>query len=141
MAQTYMNFSQAQQQLANIAAIDYFFAKDMVIAISSSPVNRSVNKLGLSIEQEHILIHLFMALSESLRAGHTCLPITEISELQWAIAFDANGQCSHPGYIFPSTEVLSSLLEVLNIDINAQQPIVFDHNNGYILRYYQVEWV
>ena len=140
MAQTYMNFSQAQQQLANIAAIDYFFARDMVFALSSRSASKSANNSNISIEQEHILIHLFMALSESLRAGHTCLPLAEISKVHWAVAFDEQGLCSHQGYVFPSLEILSSLLELLNIDIDAQQPIVIDHNNLYMRRYYQFEY-
>jgi len=131
MAQVYVNFNQAQQQLANIEAIDYFFAREMVIALSS--------KSALSVEQEQILIHLFMALSESLRAGHTCMPITEISNLHWAVANDEHGQCTHQGYIFPSIEVIKLLLVNLNIDINAQQLVVFENNNLYMRRYYQFE--
>jgi exodeoxyribonuclease V alpha subunit len=132
MAQTYSNFNQAQQQLASIAAIDYFFAREMIIALT--------NKSELLEEQEQILIHLFMALSESLRVGHTCLPISEISESQWSIAFDEQGQCSHLGYDFPSMDVLKSLLVDLSIDYNAKQPIVFDNNKLYIRRYYQFEY-
>lgn len=131
MAQTYINFNQAQQQLADIEAIDYFFAREMLIALT---INAE-----LPGEKAQILMHLFIALSVSLRAGHTCLPITEISAVHWAIDFDEHGQCNHQGYVFPSTDVLSSLLIELKIGINAQQPLVFEHNNLYMRRYYQFE--
>ena len=131
MAQPYNNFNQAQQQLADIKAIDFFFAREMLTALTSNSV--------LSDEQAHIAMHLFMALSVSLRAGHTCLPISEIALVHWSVAFDEQGQCSHQGYAFPSTAVLHSLLVELNIDANAQQPIVFAHNNLYMRRYYQFQ--
>jgi exodeoxyribonuclease V alpha subunit len=139
MAQTYNNFSQAQQKLANIVAIDYFFAKEMVIALSTRLASESVNEVALSKDQEHMLMHLFMALSESLRAGHTCLPLSEISDKNWAVAYDELGQCSHQGYFFPSAEVIKLHLRELNIDANSQQPIVFDNKNLYMRRYFQFE--
>lgn len=132
MAQPYSNFNQAQQQLADIEAIDYFFAKEMILALNA--------RSDLFTEQEHILTHLFIALSVSLRAGHTCLPLTEVSGVHWAIAFDEQRQCSHQGYVFPSIDVLRSLLTELDIVTATQQPLVFDHNNLYMRRYYQFEW-
>ena len=131
MAQTYINFNQAQQKLAGIEAIDYFFAREMLIALSV--------RSELSAEQEQVLMHLFIALSVSLRAGHTCLPLTEISGVHWAVAFDEQGQCSHQGYVFPSTDALSSLLNDLDIGSSEQQPLVFDNNNLYMRRYHQFE--
>lgn len=131
MTQTYINFNQAQQQLADIEAIDYFFAREMITALT--------NDSNCSTDQEQILIHLFMALSSSLRAGHTCLPLSEISSVHWAVALDEQGQCSHQGYTFPSLTTLNSLLVELNIDANAQQPIVLDNNKVYMRRYYQFQ--
>lgn len=136
MAQTYANFAQAQQQLANIEAIDYFFAKEMTTAL--------VDKL-LTAEQEipadklAILTHLFIALSVSLRAGHTCLPLTEIADTQWALGFDEQGQCSHQGYIFSDLASLHSLLNEIELSQNANQPIVFANDRLYMRRYYEFE--
>lgn len=132
MAQAVFSFNQAHQQLAKIEAIDYFFAKEMLIALTV--------KTDLSEDQEEILTYLFIALSVSLRAGHTCLPIIEIADLHWAVAFDELGECSHQGYLFPSIDILMSLLVTLNINTNAQQPIVLNNNKLYIRRYYQFEW-
>jgi exodeoxyribonuclease V alpha subunit len=131
MTQIYVNFNQAQQKLANIAAIDYFFAKEMVSALSNNTV--------INEEQAVILLHVFMSLNESLRAGHTCLPVVIIANVHWAIAFDEQGQCSHQGYIFPNTEILTSLLHLIKIEPNEKQPIVFENNKLYLRRYYQFE--
>ena len=135
MAAIYTSFNQAQQQLAELAAIDYFFAKEMVIALSDS----TSTSLTIADEQAQILLHAFIALSVSLRAGHTCLPITEISDSHWATAFDEQGVCTHQGYIFPSNNVLSSLLLALNIGADDEQPLVFENNRLYMRRYYQFE--
>jgi len=131
MTQIYTSFYQAQQTLADIEAIDYFFAGEMKTALAS--------QFDLTVEQEQLLMHLFIALSVSLRAGHSCLPITEICDSHWAVAFDEQGQCSHQGYIFPSSDFLSLLLTKLNIGASAEQPLVFDQNKLYMRRYFQFE--
>lgn len=132
MLQSYASFNQAQQRIANIEPIDYFFAREMILALSA--------RNQLSVEQENILIHLFIALSISLRAGHTCLPIKAFSNIHWATSFDENGQCNHQGYIFPSFEVLSELLTEVDINSSSQQPVVFENKNLFMRRYYQFEY-
>ena len=129
--QIYHSFFQAQQQLADIEAIDYFFAKEMLIALNESN--------ELSTGQGQILSHVFFALSASLRAGHTCLPLTELAEKHWAVAFDEQGQCSHQGFIFPDKDSLINALTGLNINANTQQPIVFENGRVYMRRYFQFE--
>lgn len=135
MAQTYTNFNQAQQQLANIEAIDYFFAKEMIAALTTN--------VELFVEQksahELVLMHLFIALSASLRAGHTCLPLSEIAGVHWAVAYDEQGQCIQQGYVFPGIDLINSLLANLNIQPTAEQPLVFNNNSLYMRRYYQFE--
>jgi exodeoxyribonuclease V alpha subunit len=143
----YNSFYQAQQQLADIEAIDYFFAKEMLTAlnvsddISTQPLTKVTPQLStkLSITQVQILSHALFALSVSLRAGHTCLPLTEIAEKHWAVAFDEQGQCSHQGFIFPDKDNLFNALTALNISADAHHPIVFENNSLYMRRYYQFE--
>lgn len=143
----YNSFYQAQQQLADIEAIDYFFAKEMLTAlnvsddISTQTLTKVTPQLStkLSITQVQILSHALFALSVSLRAGHTCLPLTDIAEKHWAVAFDEQGQCSHQGFIFPDKDILLNALTILNISADAQQPIVFENNSLYMRRYYQFE--
>ena len=127
----YNSFFQAQQQLADIEAIDYFFAKEMLTALKASN--------ELSPVQEQILSHVFFALSVSLRAGHTCLPLNAFAQQHWAVAFDEQGQCSHQGFVFPDKEGLIDVLIALDLSANAQQPIVFENNRVYMRRYYQFE--
>ncbi len=130
MLQVYNSFAQAQQQLANIEAIDYFFAKEIVIALTDNDE---------CLAHEQILLHVFFALSVSLRAGHTCLPLAEIAQQHWSLAFDEQGQCSHQGFIFPDINSLFNLLTELNISANREQLIVFENNCVYMRRYYQFE--
>jgi len=135
MPELYHDFYQAQRQLADIEAIDYFFAKEMSLALALS-LNQETK---LSSEQEQILFHLLMCLSISLRAGHTCLPITEIANINWGVAVDEQGQVSHQGYAFPTEHDLVKLLLTLKINANDQQVVVFSHGLLYMRRYYQFE--
>ena len=131
MSQVYTSFAQAQQALIDVEAIDYFFAKEMIIALAEHSLATD--------EQQKTLMHLFMALSVSLRAGHSCLPLAEIASTHWAIGYDEQGLCSHQGYTFPSQQSLSVLLNSLEIDANSQQPLVLSNNNLYMRRYFQFE--
>jgi exodeoxyribonuclease V alpha subunit len=135
----YNSFFQAQQQLADIEAIDYFFAKEMLTALNVSNDLSTQVSTKLSITQVQTLSHVLFALSVSLRSGHTCLPLTELAEKNWAVAFDDQGQSSHQGFIFPDKDSLFNCLTALNISANAQQPIVFENNCLYMRRYYQFE--
>lgn len=127
----YQNYSQAQQKLADIEAIDYFFAKEITLSLSLTS--------ELSNTQEQTLVHVLIALSASLRAGHSCLPLSEISDQHWAKAFDEQGQCSHQGFIFPDNETLFQLMTILDISANSNKPIVFENKKLYMRRYFQFE--
>ena len=129
MTKTYLNFHQAQQQLANIEAIDYFFAKEMLAALVENEQTSTTQ----------LLLHIFIALSANLRAGHTCLSLAQISNLHWASAEDEQGVNSHQGFIFPNKESLINELTAVNIGVNDAQPLVFSNNNLYMRRYYQFE--
>ncbi len=135
----YNSFSQAQNALSGIEAIDYFFSTEIITALKVT--NDATSKLltELSSEQESILIHIFMALSASLRAGHTCLPLSAIAQQHWAEAFDEQGQLSHQGFIFPEQAALRDLITLLNISANENKPVVFENKCLYIRRYYAFE--
>lgn len=137
MAQTYANFVQAQQQLANIEAIDYFFAKEMVTAITIS--SKTTSHTALSSENLSVLTHILIALSVSLRAGHTCLPLPDIANTHWALNYDEQGQCSHQGYVFSDLAGLQSLLADFELSPSAQHPVVYLNNMLYIRRYFEFE--
>ncbi len=133
--QIYTSFNQAQQQLTDIAAIDYFFAKEMLSALMTNADNAE-----LLLEEKQILLHLFIALSVSLRAGHSCLPITEVAGVHWAMAYDDQGQCTHQGFVFPTIDVLTLIFTKIQITACSQHPVVLNGNNLYMRRYYQFEY-
>ncbi|WP_019029003.1 exodeoxyribonuclease V subunit alpha [Colwellia piezophila] len=75
----YKHFNQVKQVIQGVEAIDYFFAKEMNTALTLGKV--------LDEGQQKNLFHMFLALSASLRAGHSCLPLSEIAEQHWAKGF------------------------------------------------------
>ena len=70
----YQKFSDASKQLADIEAIDYFFAKQMLVSLTKSH-NTKVHET----KEHHVVFHLLMRLSESLRQGHSCLPLAKVA--------------------------------------------------------------
>ncbi len=121
------SFAQAQQQLADIEAIDYFFAKEMHQAFN------------IQHGDGEILAHVFIVLSTYLRAGHTCLAINEIADSCWGSAYDDLGLCSHQGFTFPNTASLTKLLNQLELAHDGNELLVFDQQNLYMRRYYNFE--
>ena len=73
----YHSFQQTLQQISGIEAIDYFFAKE----VCSS----------LTCPEPDVLFHLLLALSESLRNGHSCLPLNAIAGQCYGYASDDAG--------------------------------------------------
>jgi len=137
MIQSYINFVQAQQYITNIEAIDYFFAKEMLLALNTQ--SELLTQDVLSEEKRVLINHVFMALSVGLRAGHTCMPFEELAEQHWGGGFDDEGQCTHQGFIFPTIDILHTLFTELPLSSSDMQPVVFDNNKLYIRRYYQFE--
>lgn len=109
---------------AGLEAIDIFLADQLLESLNSS---------------NQVLQHLVMALSQSLRSGHTCLPLAEIThQTYWARADETLNKVAH-GYTFGTLESLQDSLNsvaVLPID-NA--PLVFEDDRLYLRRYWQYE--
>ncbi|MCO4797583.1 MAG: exodeoxyribonuclease V subunit alpha [Colwelliaceae bacterium] len=131
----YQRFVDAQKQLVNIEAIDYFFAKQFSEIFLLKP------KLGKSFThyQSDCLFHLLVALSVSLREGHSCLPIKIIAGQRFGFSSDPSGIVSHQGFHFSSVEELNVLLREVELEKENQQAIVFENGNLYLRRYYQFE--
>ncbi|MGL1956195.1 MAG: exodeoxyribonuclease V subunit alpha [Colwellia sp.] len=146
----YSRFTQAQQQLHDIEAIDYFFAKEMITALCF-PANHDFsfnqgseiipNELEFTAGELSTLLHLFMALNESLRAGHTCLPLAEIAQKTWAFASDEQGFITHHGFTFSELDTLKSLLMALEISPKMQKIVVYSNEKLSLRRYFQFECV
>jgi exodeoxyribonuclease V alpha subunit len=126
--QPYQQFHQAQQQLSNIEAVDYFFAKEVLQSLT---------------EHKHLddqqIFHVLIALSESLRAGHTCLPLSVIANTRFGYSCDAQSIVIHNGFTFSDAQHLNTLCESLFIDEFAEQTIVLHENNLYLRRYFSFE--
>lgn len=126
----YSSFNQARLQLYLLEPIDYFFAKE---------IYSSLNKEQVQDSRPQLFFHLFVALSESLRNGHTCLPLINIAGQRFGFNSDDDELITHNGYIFPVIDQLTAAVEQLNIGVERKALIV--HHNGalYVRRYYQFE--
>ena len=130
------SFSYAQQQFSGLEAIDYFFAKEMSLAVNTLALN---TKNETRDDINNILAHVFIALSVNHRAGHTCLAIYDIAGKCLGDAYDDQGQCSHQGFTFPDVKTLLTILDKLELSESANKLLVFAHQNLYMRRYYHFE--
>ncbi|KGJ92794.1 exodeoxyribonuclease V subunit alpha [Colwellia psychrerythraea] len=143
----YKHFNQVKQVIQGVEAIDYFFAKEMNAALTSGK--------GLNEVEQLNLYHLFLALSASLRAGHSCLPLSEIAEQHWGkgyviskkmlseqFAEDEDQQqqsLSHVGFVFAPLIQLQALLAELSIQAADKQLLVLSRDKLYLRRYFLFE--
>jgi len=132
----YKNFVQAQSQLASIEAIDFYLAKQLVGSLIKQD---KLEQLELSRHEIELIYHAFMALSESIRKGHTCLPLTALAGVTWARSTDSDNVISHQGFTFPHYDVLSALFTKIADNEQEQQAFVFWQNCLYLRRYFNFE--
>jgi len=132
MTALYKQFFDVQQQLNNIEAVDYFFAKEIHQSLMGNE-KKSITPEGAQF------FHLLIALSESLRAGNSCLPLSVIANTRFGYGCDKQGIITHNGFIFAELAYLVTLCENLSIDSLDNQAIVFHENKLYLRRYYQFE--
>ncbi|MEY8199843.1 MAG: AAA family ATPase, partial [Colwellia sp.] len=163
----YSRFSQVKDVIQGVEAIDYFFAKEMLSALASltnSETFGSEFDTTANISRQRNLYHLFLALSASLRAGHSCLPLSEVAAQHWGKGFastkkannvtqatkdnqqDSEGltqenaqELSHAGFVFAPLTQLQGMLSELNIQALDQQLLVLQHDKLYLRRYFQFE--
>ncbi len=154
----YRHFNQAKDVIQGIEAIDYFFAKEMLNALVFSRENSNANELlpeCLAPECLANLNHVLLALSSSLRAGHSCLPLAEIADQHWGKSYSrkinstANDLDSssaeqdlgltHAGFVFAPLSKLQKLFADLNVLENDNQLLVVKNDRIYLRRYFQFE--
>jgi exodeoxyribonuclease V alpha subunit len=126
----YVNYHLAQEQINGLEAVDYYFAKEIFPTIIST--ERSLN-------EQHILFHLLLALSQSLRDGHSCLPLHKLANVRFGFSSDAQGIVLHNGFNFPSQSVLDNIISSLMINESDNKPVVFHLGSLYLRRYFQFE--
>ncbi|MEW6996944.1 exodeoxyribonuclease V subunit alpha [Colwelliaceae bacterium BS250] len=147
----YNNYYQALTVLDGIEAIDFFLAAKL---LETSTVNLDDNP-----QQITLLFHLFIALSESQRNGHSCLDLSLIANQQLWCTDTVNVNDSQafypeestPGFTFPALNDLQACLasflqddSVLNelgtsTNEHLNSLIVFDCGYLYLRRYWQFE--
>lgn len=155
----YQHFNQAKEIIQGIEAIDYFFAKEMLNALIFER-DHELTSLNAFPTDELVsnLNHTFLALSASLRAGHSCLPISEIAELHWGksnsrkvvelpsvmsdgsdVTEEQEVALKHQGFVFTGLAELHNMLSELAITENDEQLLVYKDKKLYLRRYFQFE--
>ena len=133
----YSSFSQAQKNIAEIMPIDYFFAKETCAAL----VNLDKKSCVLN-NQVQVLFHVFICLSKSLRAGHSCLPLSTIANQIMGYQSDEQGIVTHHGFNFPELEVIENHFkgdDSINIASEDNALIVYHQHSLYLRRYFEFE--
>ncbi|TKB44765.1 exodeoxyribonuclease V subunit alpha [Thalassotalea mangrovi] len=118
-----------KKQLTDIEAIDYFLAKEILSTSSES---------GFDYQEFSTLFHLFLALSQFQRQGHTCLPLETIAGQHWFESSDGSDE-DYLGYVFPDIILLEDILARF-IGANVEQGlVVVDNQQVYLRRYWRFE--
>jgi exodeoxyribonuclease V alpha subunit len=173
----YASFQHASSQLDGLVAVDYFFAKEISQCLGFYLTNNLVDKQTNDVSHEEssdVLnnvpsdkqllsnqqqwFHLLIALSASLRDGHSCLPLAQVAGKR--LFSDGTSQIASvnenpinnsvvttdtKGFIFSDLKTLTALMEKMPLasleqKVEAeQQPIVLSHERLYLRRYYQFE--
>ncbi|WP_257172727.1 exodeoxyribonuclease V subunit alpha [Colwellia sp. M166] len=150
----YSSFNQAASHLVGLMAVDYFFAKEISQSITFTAPDTSASACfseELQSDQQQ-WFHLLIALSASLREGHSCLPLLEVAgkrlfsdgtNLDRSDSVNAHvSQATKEhvtGFLFSDIQSLRALLAKLPLIESEQQPIVLSHGRLYLRRYYQFE--
>jgi exodeoxyribonuclease V alpha subunit len=158
----YASFQHASSRLDGLVAVDYFFAKEISQCLGFYFTNNLADKQINDMSSEEQLLsnqqqwfHLLIALSASLRDGHSCLPLAQVAGKRlFSDSTSQNASVSEnplvvttdtKGFIFADLKTLTALMKKLplaNLEqkIEAeQQPIVLSHERLYLRRYYQFE--
>ena len=139
----YASFQHANRQLDGLVAVDYFFAKEINQCLIFKPDSTSLLELNQEIKQRQ-WFHLLIALSASLRDGHSCLPLAQVAGKRLFTAGMNESNSETKGFLFSDLNTLTALVaELLLTDPNNEnafeQPIVCSHERLYLRRYYQFE--
>ena len=141
----YTSFQQAAKQLHGLVAVDYFFAKELIQCISFES-SYAANDADITISQkQQQWFHLLIALSASLRDGHSCLPLNEVAGKRLFSDSNNSNDLTPQGFLFADLTIITELLAELPLanshskDDDQPQPIVLNHERLYLRRYYQFE--
>lgn len=128
----YASFNQAQKNIAEITPIDYFFAKEICNALFKEQITTDS-------EEVSIIFHILLCLNESVRNGHSCLPLVSIANQRIGFHSDELGLVTHHGFNIPDIECIANYLDKLSISKDDQNLIVYQQDTLYLRRYYEFE--
>ncbi|ABK90231.1 exodeoxyribonuclease V, alpha subunit [Francisella tularensis subsp. novicida U112] len=146
----YKTFHKACEQLADIRAIDFFFAKEVfdlvkkttpsMTTLSSESYPPLHGAKGNDLEQKsnEILFHILMKLMHVYSHGHSCLKIADISNKTIFASEQSNQSDAKVGFKMPSSDKIANILDSLNYD---NLPIYFakQYDSLYIKRLWNYE--
>ncbi|MEY8768644.1 exodeoxyribonuclease V subunit alpha [Francisella philomiragia] len=146
----YKTFHQACEQLADIRAIDFFFAKEVfdlvkkttpsmtTLSSESYPPLHGVKGNDFEQKSNEILFHIFMKLMHVYSHGHSCLKIADISNKTIFALEQTNQSDAKLGFKMSSFDEIVSILESLDYD---KLPIYFakEYDSLYIKRLWNYE--
>lgn len=127
----YRLFSECQQVLHEVNAVDFYLAKQLC-----QHLHQSDNAL---------LFHLIMLVCDALHQGHSCVELSSVANQTYWQMDEENGtakttsQLTQHGYCFASAQQIAELLVSLNIKPEDNQPLVFEFNRLYLRRYWYFE--
>lgn len=146
----YKTFHQACEQLADIRAIDFFFAKEVfdlvkkttpsIIILSSDLYPPLHGAKGNDLEQKsnEVLFHILIKLMYVYSHGHSCLKIADISDKTIFVSEQSTQNDAKVGFKMPSFDEIVSILQ--SLDYN-KLPVYFakEYDSLYIKRLWNYE--
>ncbi|MEY8713699.1 exodeoxyribonuclease V subunit alpha [Francisella philomiragia] len=139
----YKTFHQVCEQLADIRAIDFFFAKEVFDLAKNLPKSSKNNcHSGLDPESlkysENAFFHILIKLMHVYSHGHSCLKIADISNKTIFVSEQSTQSDAKVGFKMPSFDEIVSILESLDYD---KLPIYFakEYDSLYIKRLWNYE--
>ncbi|MEY8715698.1 exodeoxyribonuclease V subunit alpha [Francisella philomiragia] len=146
----YKTFHQACEQLADIRAIDFFFAKEVfdlvkkttpsIITLSSDlyPPLHGAKENDLEQKSNEVLFHILIKLMHVYSHGYSCLKIADISNKTIFVSEQSTHSDAKVGFKMPSFDEIVSILESLDYD---KLPIYFakEYDSLYIKRLWNYE--
>jgi len=141
----YKTFHQACEQLADVRAIDFFFAKEVFDLAKNLPKGSKNNyHSGLDPESlecsknENLLFHILIKLMHVYSHGHSCLKIADISNKTIFVSEQSTQSDAKVGFKMLSFDEIVSILESLDYD---KLPIYFakEYDSLYIKRLWNYE--
>lgn len=146
----YKTFHQACEQLADIRAIDFFFAKEVfdlvkkttpsIITLSSDlyPPLHGAKGNDLDQKSNEVLFHILIKLMHVYSHGHSCLKIADISNKTIFSSEQSTQSDAKVGFKMPSFDEIVNILQSLDYD---KLPIYFakEYDSLYIKRLWNYE--